>query len=87
MVHTIYYIHALVMYSFTRHHVLIKEEFICYIIITDIILLDWPSDAGLYNRVTVFHEIHVLDKASRDKVASGSTSGVNFCFNYQPKEQ
>jgi len=37
-----------------------------------------PSDAGLYNRVTVFHEIHVLDKASRDKVASGSTSGVNF---------
>jgi len=46
-----------------------------------------PSDAGLYNRVTVFHEIHVLDKASKDKVASGSTSGVNFCFNYQPKRQ
>jgi len=53
------------------------------------VLVFRPSDAGLYNRVTVFHEIHVLDKASRDKVASGSrpTSGVNFCFNYQPKEQ
>jgi len=35
-----------------------------------------PSDAWLYNRHTVFHEFHVIDKASKDKVTTGSTYGV-----------
>jgi len=33
--------------------------------------------SGLYNRLTLFHEFHVLDKASKDKVMTGSTSGCN----------
>jgi len=35
------------------------------------------SDVALYNRLAVFHEFHVLEKASKDKVTTGSTSGVN----------
>jgi len=48
-------------------------------------LLYTPVDVGLYNRLTVFHEFHVFDKASKDKVMTGSTSDVIFCFSYQPK--
>jgi len=40
----------------------------------------------LYNRLTVFHEFHVLDKATKDKIMTESTSGVNFCFNYNAKD-
>jgi len=34
------------------------------------------NDVGLYNRLTVFHEFHVLYKTSNDSVMAGSTSGV-----------
>jgi len=40
---------------------------------------------GLYNRLSVFHDFHVIDKASKDKAVTGSTSDVKFDFNYQPK--
>jgi len=43
------------------------------------------SDVGLYNRLIVFHDFHVLNKASKDKVMTGSTSDVKNCFKYQPK--
>jgi len=36
------------------------------------------SDVGLYNRPTVPHKFNVLDKASKDKIMTGSTSGVTF---------
>jgi len=42
-----------------------------------------PSDVGIYNRLTVVHEFHMLDEAA--KVLSRSTSDVKFLFNYQPK--
>jgi len=44
--------------------------------------------ARLYNSLTVFHEFHVLDKASEDKVMTESTSDVKFRvnYNYQPKD-
>jgi len=47
-----------------------------FFIITFNIINIMPYDVGLYNRLAVFHEFHVLDKASRDKVMRGSTSGV-----------
>jgi len=43
------------------------------------------SHVGLCDRLIIFHEFHVLDKVSKDKVMTGSTSSVKFCFNYQPK--
>jgi len=30
--------------------------------------LSMPSDFGLDNRLNVFHELHVLDKVSKDEV-------------------
>jgi len=44
-----------------------------------------PSAVGLYNRLIMFHELHMLDKSRKDKVMRGSKSDVKFCFNYQPK--
>jgi len=45
----------------------------------------FTKDYVYYNRLAVFHEFHMLDKASEDKVMTGNTSGVKCCFNYQPK--
>jgi len=40
-----------------------------------------PSDVALYNRLDVFHEFHMLNKASKYKVITRNTFGVNFfCF-------
>jgi len=46
-----------------------------------------PSDVRLYNRLNVFHEFHVLDKMSKDKVMRGTKNVkmLNFCFKYQQK--
>jgi len=46
-----------------------------------------PSDVGFYNRLTVFHEFHVLDKASKDKIVIGSTAGVKFVLQLPAKRQ
>jgi len=46
------------------------------------LIVVFSPDIELYNRLTIFHEFPVLDKASKDKAG---TSGVKFCFNYQPK--
>jgi len=45
------------------------------------------NDVRLYNRLTVFHEFHVLDKASKDKVMTESTSGVKFLLQLLAKRQ
>jgi len=44
-----------------------------------------PSDVELYKSLTVFHEYHVFDKASKHKVMTGGTSGEKICFNSQTK--
>jgi len=41
--------------------------------------------SGFTKLLTVIYEFHVLDKASKDKVMTGNTSGVNFLLYYQPK--
>jgi len=46
-----------------------------------------PSDAQFYNRLTVFHEFYVLDEVSKDKVMTGSTSGVEILLQLSAKRQ
>jgi len=41
------------------------------------------SDVGPYNRLTVFHEFHVFDKVSKDKVMTG----VKFLLQPPAKKQ
>jgi len=41
----------------------------------------------LYNRITVIHELHVLDKASKDKVIAGSIFNVKFLLQLPAKRQ
>jgi len=55
-----------------------REEELELIVSFILLLYTLLSDVGLYNRLTMRHEFHVLDKASKDKVMAGSTSGVNF---------
>jgi len=45
------------------------------------------SDVWLYNRLTLYHEFHMLDKASKDKVKKGSTSGVKMLLQLLTKRQ
>jgi len=42
------------------------------------------SDERLYNRLSVFYEFYVLDKASKDKI-TGSTSGVKLLLQVSAK--
>jgi len=44
-----------------------------------------PSDARLYNRRTVVHKFDLIDKASKDKVMTGSTSGINILLQLTSK--
>jgi len=44
------------------------------------------SDVRLYNRLTVFHEFHMIEKASKDK-KTGSTSGVKFMLQLPAKRK
>jgi len=37
-----------------------------------------PNDVGLHNRLVMFHKFSFFDKASKDEVMAGSTSGVKF---------
>jgi len=65
----------------TINHILNKVPLELFCILTGVKgkskYLLHPSDVGLYNRLTVFHEFHVLDKASKDKVMTVNTFDVN----------
>jgi len=47
----------------------------CYIYCACIVK---PGDIGLYNRLTISQELHVLKQTSNEKVSTGRTSGVKF---------
>jgi len=45
------------------------------------------SDVGLYKELAVFHALYVLDKVSRDKVMTRTTSDVNSLHHLPAKRQ
>jgi len=73
--------------STIQTHVQIYTHFNCATMIEQlIIIIPWAYDNN-NNRLTVFHEFHVLDKTSNDKVMTESTSGVKSLLQVSAERQ